>query len=120
MINIKSTNTILYCKKWEETVAFYKALLKLPIKTSLDWFIEFKINETTHLSIADEARCSIDSNKGKGITITIEVDNIQKTHLFLTELGLNPPLIKNHSWGAKIIHVYDPEGNRIEFWASNI
>ena len=28
-MKIKSTNTILYCKKWEETVEFYRTGLKL-------------------------------------------------------------------------------------------
>ena len=120
MINIKSANTILYCKNWEETVIFYKAQLKLPITTALDWFIEFRLSETSCLSVADESRTTINSNEGKGITITLEVDDIKKTHSYLIESGLNPSLIKHHSWGAKVVHLFDPEGNRIEFWSPNI
>ena len=115
-MDIKTINTILYCRKWKETVAFYKTLLKLQVTTSREWFVEFKLNEASRLSIADEARTSIDSNGGKGITITMEIDDIEKKHLYLTEAGLNPTPIKNHAWGARVIHIYDPEGNRLEFW----
>ena len=116
-MDIKTANTILYCRKWKETVAFYQTQLDLHVTISNEWFVEFKLNETSRLSIADQTRCSIDSNDGKGITITLEVDNIDTTHLYLNEVGLNPTPIKDHPWGAKVIHIYDPEGNRIEFWS---
>lgn len=118
-MKIKSSNTILYCKKWEETVSFYHSLLNLPVITSLDWFIEFKISSTSRLSIADESKTSIESNEGKGITITFEVDDIQITQSNLIQMGLEDPVIKDHHWGAQVIHIYDPEGNRVEFWTSN-
>ena len=82
--------------------------------------MEFKLNDASRLSIADEARSSIDSNDGKGITITLEVDDIETIHLYLNEVGLNPTPIKDHAWGARVIHIYDPEGNRLEFWSPNI
>lgn len=119
-MDIKTANTILYCRKWKETVAFYKEQLRLQVTTAREWFVEFKLNEASRLSIADEARASIDSNGGKGITITMEVDDIETTHLYLTEAGLNPTPIKDHAWGARVIHIYDPEGNRLEFWTPNI
>ncbi|MBI9090393.1 MAG: VOC family protein [Desulfobacterium sp.] len=118
-MDIKTANTILYCRKWKETVAFYKAQLGLEVTTSCEWFVEFKLNVAARLSIADEARTSIDSNRGKGITITLEVEDIETTHLYLSKVGLNPPPIKDHAWGAKLIHIYDPEGNRLEFWSPN-
>lgn len=119
-MHIKTSNTILYCRKWKEAVAFYKNRIGLQVTTSLDWFVEFKLNEASRLSIADESRASIDSNDGKGVTITLEVSDIETTHMYLNEVGLSPPPIKNHPWGAKIIQIHDPEGNRIEFWSINI
>ena len=119
-MKIKTTNTILYCRKWEETVIFYKTQLRLQVTTSREWFVEFKLNEASRLSIADEARTSIDSSGGEGITITLEVDDIEMIHLYLNEVGLNPTPIKDHAWGARVIHIYDPEGNRLEFWSPNI
>lgn len=82
--------------------------------------MECKLNEASRLSIADESRISIDNNESKGITITLEVDDIETTHLYLNEIGLNPTPIKDHAWRARVIHIYDPEGNRFEFWSPNI
>ena len=118
-MHVRTVNTILYCRKWIETVAFYKVKLKLPIATSLEWFVEFKMNETSRLSIANAARTSIDSSDGKGVTITMEVDDIEMTHSYLKEAGLNPTPVRNHAWGARVIYIYDPEGNRLEFWSQN-
>lgn len=119
MIKIKSSNTILYCNKWKETVSFYHSVLRLPVITSLDWFVEFKISDTSRLSIADESKSTIKSNKGRGITITFEVDDINITHLNLMQLGFKDLVITNHPWDAQVINIHDPEGNRVEFWTSN-
>ncbi len=118
-MHLRTVNTILYCRKWIETVAFYKVKLKLPVATSLEWFVEFKLNETSRLSIANAARTSIDSGEGKGVTITLEVDDIERTHSYLKEAGLNPTPVRDHAWGARVIYIYDPEGNRLEFWSQH-
>lgn len=119
MLNIEVANTILYCKNWDECVVFYKTKLKLPIMMSRGWFIEFKLNESARLSIADAAKTTITSNAGKGITITFRVTDIFTTHSYLIKLGVNPTPIKEHPWGAKVVYIYDPDGNRIEFWSPN-
>lgn len=116
-MDLKTINTILYCRKWKETVGFYKTLLNLKVITSRDWFVEFRINETSRLSVADASRATVDSSDGKGITISLEVDDIQAVHAYLKKAGLHPAGIKDHAWGAKVIYLHDPEGNRLEFWA---
>ncbi|MBF0226808.1 MAG: VOC family protein [Desulfobacterales bacterium] len=85
-----------------------------------EWFIEFKLNETSRLSIANEERTSVRSSCGKGLTITMRVVDIKETLSFLEKEELNPTPIKDHPWGAKVIYIYDPEGNRLEFWSQNI
>jgi len=115
-LKIKSTNTILYCKKWSETVAFYKSGLKLPITSSNDWFVEFRLNPTARLSVADDSRASIKSNHGNGITIGLQVEDVETTRSQLIQAGLCPTEIRE-VWGAQVIYIHDPEGNRIEFWA---
>ncbi len=114
-MKIKATNTILYCKKWEETVAFYRDGLKLPILSSNDWFVEFKLNEMSRLSVANEARTSINSSDGKGITISLQIADIEQMHADLLTVGITPTPVKE-VWGARAIYVRDPEGNRLEFW----
>jgi catechol-2,3-dioxygenase len=115
-VKIKSTNTILYCKKWDETVEFYRTGLKLLVLSSTEWFVEFKLNEMSRLSVANEARTSIDSSGGKGITVSLQVADIEQTQAELIEAGINSPPIKE-VWGSKAIYIHDPEGNRLEFWS---
>ena len=116
-MEIRTANTIIYCAKWKETVAFYKAQLQLKVTTSLEWFVEFELTETARLSIADAARTSMGSCEGQGITITMEVEDIESTHVFIEEAGLHPPEIRDHGWGARVFYIHDPEGNRLEFWS---
>ena len=77
-MKIKAANTILYCKKWDETVAFYRDGLKLLVISSTDWFVEFKLNESARLSVANEIRESIKSGEGKGITISLQVADVEE------------------------------------------
>lgn len=119
-MDIETVNTILYYEKWNETVAFYQPKLRLQVKTFREWFMEFKLNAASRLSITDASRTSIDSVRGKGITIALEVDDIETRHLYLSKAGLNPPPIEDYVWGAKAIHIYDPEGNWLEFWSPNM
>lgn len=114
-MKIKTANTILYCKNWKETVDFYESGLKLPVTTSNDWFVEFRLNAAARLSVADESRASIKSNHGNGITIGLQVKNVETIRSQLIAAGLRPTKIKE-VWGAKVIYIRDPEGNRIEFW----
>lgn len=113
---VKTLNTILYCKNWEKSVAFYKELLELSVHFSTDWFVEFSLNEKACLSIADERHASVKSSHGKGITISLEVDDIENAFSAIQNKGMNPTAIKNHAWNAKVFHFYDPEGNRLEIW----
>jgi catechol 2,3-dioxygenase-like lactoylglutathione lyase family enzyme len=116
-LKIRTANTIVYCCKWPETVAFYKTKLRLKVTASFDWFVEFELNAAARLSIADVARTTMDTCAGKGITIALEVENITTSHVFLEKAGLDPPAIRDHAWGARVFYVYDPEGNRLEFWS---
>ena len=115
-MKIKAANTILYCKKWRETIAFHKDGLKLLVISSNEWFVEFKLNEMSRLSVADETRTSIKSGDGRGITISLQVSDIEQTRAELMDAGITPTSIKE-VWGSKAIYVRDPEGNRLEFWA---
>ncbi|TKB06396.1 VOC family protein [Desulforhopalus sp. IMCC35007] len=118
-MQIKTSNTILYCRKWKETVSFYRDVLKLDLHFVNDWFVEFSLNSGARLSIANEESASIKSCSGNGITICFQIDDIQIMHTCLMNLRVNPTQIKV-IWGSKAFYVYDPEGNRIEFWSETL
>lgn len=114
-MKIKAVNTILYCRKWQETVAFYRDGIKLLVLSSNDWFVEFKLNEIARLSVADESHTSVKSGDGKGVTISLQVADLEQTRTELSEAGIETSSVKE-VWGSKAIYVRDPEGNRLEFW----
>ncbi|MDR3630718.1 MAG: VOC family protein [Desulfocapsaceae bacterium] len=115
-MEIRSANTILYCTRWQDTIAFYRDGLGLEITTALDWFVEFRLNGHARLSIADTAHTSLKSSAGQGLTLAMEVEDIDATRLVLEKQGLHPQAIRDHAWGARVFYIYDPEGNRLEFW----
>ncbi|MFN8453174.1 MAG: VOC family protein [Anaerolineae bacterium] len=115
--SFKSINTILYCQKWSETVAFYRDVLKLEVNFASDWFIEFRVGETAFVSVADERRATIKSGAGAGLTITLQVEEIESAWHYLRRQGLEPGPIKEHAWSALVFYFYDPEGHRLELWS---
>ncbi len=116
-LHIKNTNTILYCEKWQQTMEFYRDKLKRTITYESDWFVEFKLTETAHVSIANESRSTIKSGKGAGITLTIEVEDINKAWHYMHANGISPDKIKD-KWGSSVFYFSDPEGHRIEVWSA--
>lgn len=113
---VNTVNTILYCRKWEETVAFYETILDLRRLFSNDWFVEFELSGTARVSVADAARASIDSSEGQGITLSLEVEDVAATHARLSEAGVTPSPIRK-LWGQRVTYLRDPEGTRLEFWS---
>lgn len=114
-----TTNTIFYCRQWGKTVEFYRNQLKLPILFKTDWFVEFGLNAMSRLSIADEKRSSITCCGGKGLSLALEVSNIEVVWTNMEEIGLKPTQLKKHPWDARVFYVFDPEGHRIEIWQSS-
>lgn len=114
---IKRANTILYCKNWEETVAFYRDKLGLEIAYACDWLVEFCLSPTAYLSVADQDRTTISSAAGEGITLSFQIDDLQTVHRALTQIGLVPTRISSQVMGADVFYLFDPEGTRVEFWS---
>lgn len=108
-------NTILYCRDWAATVAFYRQQLGLPVSFENDWFVEFSLNEGACLSIADASRASIAAVAGQGITLAWQVSNLAQLHTHLLAEGAPVTPIRRR-WGAWVFYCHDPEGHRLEFW----
>ena len=117
-LSLKSTNTILYCKKWRETVHFYEHQLGLSITFAADWFVEFRLTEAAHLSVADERRATIKSSGGAGLTLTLRVNDADEAWSKLHNQGLALEPVRDHAWGARVFDFFDPEGNRLEIWSA--
>lgn len=115
-MTILGSNTILYCRRWNDTVDFYAAGIGLRVLTRNEWFVEFRLSEEARLSVADEGSTSVKSSEGRGITISIHVDDARAARLQLLSRRLSPGELRS-VWGSTAFFIRDPEGNRLEFWS---
>ncbi len=117
-VTLQRTNTILYCRHWMKTVNFYKRNLCLPVAFENEWFVEFKLTDTSFLSIANSARATISDVQGQGVTLTWEVTDLEGAKENLETQGIVTTTIQS-KWNALVFYCHDPEGHRLEFWANN-
>ncbi|MEW6185452.1 MAG: VOC family protein [Thermodesulfobacteriota bacterium] len=113
---IRRTNTILYCRQWQETVHFYRDLLGLPAHFLKDWFVEFRVTDDSFVSVVDAARATFADSGGPALTISWQVDDLSLAHRLLTEKGIEAGPIQK-KWGARLFYLFDPEGHRLEIWS---
>jgi catechol 2,3-dioxygenase-like lactoylglutathione lyase family enzyme len=116
-LRICGSNTILYSDRWSELVDFYRTGLGLRTTMERDWFIEFELHPGAHVSVADAHRASIASGDGAGVTLSWRVDDAAATRDRLVRNGIDASPIQNR-WGSPGFFVFDPAGNRIEFWSA--
>lgn len=110
-------NTVLYCRRFQDTVAFYEHMLGLSRCHSNDWFVEFQIAPGAFLSVADERRATVKTAAGAGITVTLRVADVRGLHALLLGRGAEPPPVGARPWGAQGFLLRDPEGTRVEIWS---
>ncbi|KJS31182.1 MAG: hypothetical protein VR64_12605 [Desulfatitalea sp. BRH_c12] len=115
MVTVRRTNTILYCRHWRETVAFYRDVLGLTVAHTTDWLVEFRLTADSFVSIAEAARTTIASAEGAGITLSLQVDDLDGLHRHLAEADGRPGPMQA-KWGARVFYFHDPEGHRLEAW----
>jgi catechol 2,3-dioxygenase-like lactoylglutathione lyase family enzyme len=116
LITITRRNTILYCRRWRQTVDFYRADLGLAVLARRDWFVEFALGADAALSVADASRTTIDPVDGQGITLSWRVADLAATRNRLVDNGLEPTPVRR-VWDAVACYLFDPEGHRIELWS---
>lgn len=116
LAGVRTVNTILYCARWSETVAFYRRVLRLDIAFENDWFVEFTFGPHASVSVADASRATVGSIGGRGITLSMRVDDLSATRRRLESAGAEPSEVRVR-FGSEVFDVVDPEGNRLELWS---
>lgn len=118
VVSPRSTNFILYCRSWSDTVAFYRDRLGLTETFRNEWFVEFGLAPDAHVSIADASRASVGAVGGTGVTLSLEVSDLEDVRARLVGRGADPGPLSTR-FDALVFDVRDPEGNRIEFWSAS-
>ncbi|HSJ47054.1 MAG TPA: VOC family protein [Euzebyales bacterium] len=116
LITPARTNTILYCRRWRETIAFYRDELGLAVLADHGWFVELAVTSGTSLSVADATRTTIDGVDGQGITLSWQVTDLGTTRNRLLQSGLAASEVRSVG-DAVACYLTDPEGHRIEIWS---
>ena len=114
--DIKRTNTLLYCDRWQETVDFYGGQLGFEVSCQNEWMVEFRLTASSFLSVADQSRTTMSSAGGNGITLSFQIDDLKTAHDTFAKNGMAPTDIRPQIMGAEVFYLFDPEGTRIEFW----
>jgi catechol 2,3-dioxygenase-like lactoylglutathione lyase family enzyme len=114
-LEVRRVNTILYCRRWTETVAFYRDVLGLAAHWLSEWFVEFPLAPGSFVSIADAARATIAPAAGAGFTLSLQVSDVVDFRRYLLDKGVAADPIANR-WGAHCFYFHDPEGHRLEAW----
>lgn len=72
------------------------------------------------VSMRDEdpfTRDSMSGDKGRGVYIYLQVDNVDAQHKALVSIGLMPyTQPKNWPWGNREFIIKDPDGYKLCFW----
>ncbi len=119
MLQIASSNTILYCEQWEACVHFYQQVLGFETSFAKDdWFRELIVNDGARISLANVKHCTIPSGAGKGLTLSWQVPELERLREALLAQGVRVSAITSSSWRAPWFYAWDPEGHRIEFWSA--
>lgn len=115
-LRLSASNTIIYCDQWSAVVDFYRSGLGLRATMEREWFVEFELHPGAHLSVADASHTTIAAGNGSGLTLSWRVDNVAAARDFAIAQGIDASPIRRR-WDATTCFVFDPVGNRIEFWA---
>ena len=106
----------------EHLVAFYSQLLgQQPSSYIPQVYAEFKLAELRLAIFQPQPDCFSEfaNSNNSGMSICLEVENLEKAIAYLTQMGYPPPgQIKYASHGQEI-YAYDPEGNRLILHQSN-
>ena len=116
MIEVERVNTILYSDVWDEMVRFYRDLMGFEVTLENDWFVEFAAGPHAFVSVADAGRSTVIGGDGAGLTLSWRVADVTAVRSELLGNGVDVGEIGSR-WGSRVVDVFDPGGNRIEFWS---
>lgn len=119
VVSVRRSNTILYTDRWADMVAFYRDTLALTVEFENEWFVEFATGPGSFVSVADARRSSVAPGHGAGLTQSLQVDDVHEVRSELIRAGVQVGEV-GVRWGADVVDVHDPAGNRLEFWASRV
>lgn len=119
---MRITNLLFWVQENKLSEKFYKKL-GFEIKQSDDDHSIVSLHgfSIDLVSMRDEnifAKDSMSADKGRGVYVYIQVEDVDKEHAQLVALGLTPATEpKDWDWGNREFILKDPDGYKLCFWA---
>lgn len=111
-VSIESFHAVLFCRKWDACVSFYRDVLGFETVDARQGFIEVQVTPESRIGLIRHA----EEKRNDSFLLTFRVVDLDGIHAFLSERCSSVSEIKRHSWGADLFELRDPEGRRLEFW----
>ena len=116
---------IILCDKMEETRAFYRDVMKLPIETDLGRWVSFRVGATLLTlrprgawSVCDDGK-SVPGSAAVQLAFRVPPPAVDVCHAELVEKGV--PILRGPTdlpdWRHRTLFFRDPENNIIEIYA---
>jgi len=111
-ISVESFHTILYCRKWDACVSFYRDILGFKEVYIKPGFVEVHITPGARIGLLR----SVKNDNPECVILSFQVGDVDKMHDFLSVRCKEITAVKLHPWNARLFELRDPEGRRLEFW----
>ena len=122
---MKLTTVRVLASKFDETVAFYRDKLKIPVRADAGVYVAFDAGGFELGVYGRDAMAAIvptlngsASPTSDHLLINLEVDDLAVTTADLEAAGVTFET-QTHAqpdWGMRVVHLRDPEGNLIELY----
>jgi catechol 2,3-dioxygenase-like lactoylglutathione lyase family enzyme len=113
---VEKFHTVLFCRKWKACVAFYRDVLGFEVVDSNPRFVEFQVTPGARIGLLKPTGKSVLEDTSASCILSFRVENVEKIHKILSARCKEATAVKQHSWGARLFELRDPEGRRLEFW----
>jgi catechol 2,3-dioxygenase-like lactoylglutathione lyase family enzyme len=114
---VTSFHAVLFCRKWDESVAFYRDILGFPVTDRKKGFMEFQVTPEARIGLLQEVRSPATNGRDGRFILSFRVPDILETHRQLQARCPDLPAVRKHPWGAWVFELTDPEQRRLEFWS---
>jgi catechol 2,3-dioxygenase-like lactoylglutathione lyase family enzyme len=115
-LSAESFHTVLFCRKWDACVAFYRDILGFEVVDAKPGFVEFEVAPGSRIGLLKPAGDVASEYSDASFILSFRVGNVDEIHRTLSERCEGLTGVKSHSWGARLFELRDPEGRRLEFW----
>ena len=115
-LSVDSFHAVLFSRKWDACVSFYRDILGFAVVDEKSGFVEFEVASRSRIGLIQSERYSVSEKNEYPFILSFRVENVEEAHKILSMKCSGVTAVKQHSWGARLFEIKDPEGRRLEFW----